>query len=138
LSKIIASMKELGYANVASKYLGDILKKEGQFKEAIEHYKEAIDSRRGDFNAKIQFEIADLYEKLEDNESAIAEYMKVGYVYPDSIAIVVDSQLQAARLFEKESRWDDAERLYKKISVMDAADSEYARERLEWIKRNKN
>ena len=64
--------------------------------------------------------------------------MKVGYVYPDSIAIVVDSQLQAARLFEKESRWDDAERLYKKISVMDAADSEYARQRLEWIKRNKN
>ncbi|MEE8317706.1 MAG: tetratricopeptide repeat protein, partial [Candidatus Omnitrophota bacterium] len=119
------------------KYFGDVLRKEGRIKEAIEYYRKAIDNRRGDFNAGIQHTIGQLYEELEDFDNAVTEYFKVGYIYPDSTRIVVDSQLASARLFEKQKKWQDAERLYKKMSMMDIKESAYAKERLNWIRRNK-
>jgi len=69
---------------------------------------------------------------------AIVEYMKVGYIYPDSIDIVVGSQLACAGLLEKQDKWQEAEKFYEKVSAMDVDESSYARERLEWIRRNKN
>jgi len=137
LKTFIVDYEGTTYVKAASKYFGDILRKEGEFKEAVEYYKEALDNRRGDFNANIQYMIAELYEELEDFDNAIAEYMKVGYIYPDSTRIVVASQLACARLFEKQKKWQDAEKLYKKISLMDVEESTYARERLSWIRRNK-
>ena len=122
---------------MASKYFADILRKEGKLKNAIEYYKSALDSKRGDFNANIQYIIAKLYEELGDSENAVSEYMKVAYIYPDSAQIVIASQLACARLFEKQKDWDSAAKLYKKISLIDAKESVYARERLSWIKRNK-
>ena len=137
LNSIIAEFKDTAYANITSKYLGDILKKEGEFSKAIEYYKKAIDSRRGDFNANIQYMIGQLYEAKGDIDDAIAEYMKVAYVYPDSTRIMVTSQMASARLFEKKTKWEDAEKIYKKISNMEVKESSYAKERLEWIRRNK-
>jgi len=122
---------------VASKYLGDISRKEKGFKDAIKYYRDALDGRRGDFNADIQYTIGQLYEELEDFDNAVAEYMKVGYIYPDSTRVVAVSQLDCARIFEKQKKWQEAERLYKKVSMMDAEKSTYAKERLGWIRRNK-
>ena len=137
LNKLIMDFEGTAYVNIASKYFGDILRGEGESNEAIEYYKKALDNRRGDFNADIQYTIAQLYERLGEVDNAIAEYLKVGYIYPDSTRIVVSSQMACARLFEKQKKWHEAERLYKKISVIGSKESSYARERLEWIKRNK-
>jgi len=125
------------YSKVASKYLGDVFKKEKDFINSIEYYKQALDSRRGDFNANIQYTIAALHEELGEVDDAILEYMKVGYIYPDSIRIVADSHLNCAKLFEKQKKWSDAEKLYEKLSIMDVEEAVYARERLSWIRRNK-
>ena len=137
LEKVIVDYKDTPYTGVGSRYLGDILRTEGDLEKAIDYYKKALTSRRGDFNANIQYAIGGLYEELGDFDNAVAEYMKVKYVYPDSTRAVVDSQLACARLFERQKKWDAAEKLYKKISLMDVVESAYARERLSWIKRNK-
>jgi tetratricopeptide (TPR) repeat protein len=137
LNKLLSEFSGTAYSNVASKYYADILRKEGDLKGAIGYYENAIDNRRGDFNANIQYTIGQLYEAMGDMDNAIVEYMKVAYVYPDSTKIVVASQMSSARLFEKQVKWQDAEKIYKKISAMEVKESSYARERLLWIKRNK-
>ena len=86
LAKLIVDFEGTDYVKVASKYFGDILRKEREFRDAIRYYRDALDSRRGDFNADIQYTIGQLYEELEDLDNAVVEYMKVGYIYPDSTA----------------------------------------------------
>jgi tetratricopeptide (TPR) repeat protein len=134
LQMIMQKFNGTPYINLASKYFGDILRKEGDFKDAIEYYRGALDNRRGDFNAEIQYLIGRLYEKLGDIDNAIVEYMKVGYIYPDSTRIVSMAQLGCAKLFEKQKKWDEAERLYEKLSMMDVEESIPAKKRLEWIR----
>ncbi|MFA4991831.1 MAG: tetratricopeptide repeat protein, partial [Candidatus Omnitrophota bacterium] len=122
--------RDTGFVKLASKYLGDIFREEKDLKEAIEYYKEAIDDRRGDFNAGMQFIVARLYEESGDIDSAISEYMKVWYIYPDSTDIVAEAQMACAGLFEKQGKWEDAEKIYKKIISMDVKEAPRARERM--------
>jgi tetratricopeptide (TPR) repeat protein len=96
-----------------------------------------LDSRRGDFNAGIQLTIGQLYEELGDIDNAIAEYMKVGYIYPDSSEIVASATLSCGRLLEKQNKIEEAVKLYKKISEMDTKEAEFAKERLKAIEERK-
>jgi tetratricopeptide (TPR) repeat protein len=137
LKEFVLNFDRTHYVNVASKYLGDISRKEGKSKEAIKYYEKALDNRRGDFNANIQYEIGRLYSDIENFEDAVAAFMKVAYIYPDSTNVVVESQLDCAKIFEGQKKWADAEKLYTKIAVMDVKESTYARERISWIRRNK-
>ena len=113
------------------------MRKEGSIKDAINYYKESIDDRRGDFNAGIQLTIGQLYEEAGDVDNAIAEYMKVGYIYPDSTGIVANTALLCGRLLEKQNKIEEAVKLYKKISDMDAKESGLAKERLKAIEERK-
>lgn len=130
LLKFITDYKNTAFVKVASKYLGDIMKKEEKAKDAISYYKESLDERRGDFNAGIQLTIGQLYEELGDLDSAVAEYMKVGYIYPDSTGIVSNATILCGRLLEKQGKISEAIKLYKKISDMDTKEAEFAKERL--------
>ncbi|MFH1783194.1 MAG: tetratricopeptide repeat protein [Candidatus Omnitrophota bacterium] len=137
LTVFMATYEDTSYVKMASKYLGDALKKEGQIEETIKYYKKAIDNTRGDFNAKLQQDIGKLYEELGELDTAISEYIKVGYIYPDSVNIVASSQLAGARLLEGQKKWKDAEKLYNKVASMEVDESKIALERLNWIKNNK-
>lgn len=137
LMQIMNDYSETAFVKLASKYLGDIYKKEGNVREAIKYYKLSLDDKRGDFNASIQYNIAELYEGAGDIDMAISEYMKVWYIYPDSSGIVMKAELSCARLFEKQKKWQDAEKLYKKIANMDIKETLYAKERLKVLEANR-
>jgi TolA-binding protein len=137
LLKLTIEYKNTAFVKTAYKYLGDIAKREGDIKDAINYYKKSLDDRRGDFNAGIQFTIGRLYEESGDIESAVAEYMKVGYIYPDSTDIVANATLYCARILEKQDKIDEAVKLYKKVSEMDAKEAADAKEKLKAIETNK-
>jgi len=137
LLKFTEDYKGTAFVKIASKYLGDIFRKEGILKDAINYYKESIDEHRGDFNAGLQLSIGQLYEELGDMDNAISEYLKVGYIYPDSAEIVSKAHLACAKLFEREKKWQEAEKLYRKIASMDTKEAVYAKERLKIIEENK-
>ena len=87
------------------------------------------------------YRIGESFFALKKYSEALDAFKKIvpgSYIYPDSIDIVVGSQLACAGLLEKQDKWQEAEKFYEKVSAMDVDESSYARERLEWIRRNKN
>ena len=72
--------------------------------------------------------LAELNELSEDR--AVEEYLKIPYLYPQHIAWVVKSSLRSARIFEDQSRWDEARAIYRKIVEMKVDESKFAQERL--------
>jgi len=49
---------------------------------------------------------------------------------------VVKSYLRLARIFEDKNDWEEAKKIYERISSMNIDESKFAQERLEWINKN--
>ena len=76
------------------------------------------------------------YEESGDAEQAVAEFLKVKYLYPEITRWSGRAGLRAATLFEGKGRWNDARKIYEELSGTNLEEAKYARERLEWMKDN--
>jgi len=124
------------FEKLANKKIGDILKQKKLYNAAIEKYRLAITETQSDFNAETQFQIADCYEETGEGEQAVAEFLKVKYLYPEITRWSGKAGLRAAAIFENKGRWKDAKKIYEELSGTNLEEAKYARERLEWIKNN--
>ena len=107
------------------------------FPTAIKYLKKAQTPDDTDFNAEIQYDIAGSYELNNDNEQAVIEYLKASYMYPRNIFWSARAELKCAKLLEKMQKWDQAINVYERLAGRELKESEFAKERLEWLK-NKN
>jgi len=124
------------FEKVADKKIGDIFKQRKLYNAAIERYRLAITEAQSDFNAETQFLIGECYEEAGDADQAIAEFLKVKYLYPELTKWSGRAGLRAATLFENKGRWKDARKIYEELSGTKLQEAKYARERLEWMEDN--
>ncbi|MBP9854264.1 MAG: tetratricopeptide repeat protein [Candidatus Omnitrophica bacterium] len=89
-------------------------------------------------NSEIQFKLADTYQLLNQSTQAIDEYMKIPYLYPDDKNWVVKAYLRIGRIFEDEEKWEESIQAYQKVVELNADETKFAKERLEWIHTNAN
>jgi TolA-binding protein len=119
--------------------LGDLYRKGSYFDKSIEAYQKAFnlasDSSQIE-NSQIQFKLAEAIEGGKDFNRAIETYLKIPYLYPRDTRWVVKSYLRVARIFEDKENWEEAKKIYEKISQENVEEAKFAVERLEWIKEN--
>jgi tetratricopeptide (TPR) repeat protein len=98
--------------------------------EALAHFNEAnIDPNKED-KPEIIYWIATCYSKMGDHTKAIAEYLKVPYLYSGIGKWGVTAEFEAARLYERQGEYDKAVTLYKKIIRSDGEQGRFGKNAL--------
>ncbi len=131
---VCAKFKGTDFARIAHKKRAQILQEQNLFSEAIAEYGKALRSRSDDFNARIQFAIAQCRESQEDLPQALDEYLKVYYLYPEAFVWSRKAQLKCAQIFERQAQWQKAMAIYEKLADGDSPEAECARKRLQQLK----
>ena len=104
------------------------------YAKAIGYLKQAQTAEDTDFNAQIQYDIAECHELNNDLENAIIEYLKISYMYPQNTFWAARAELKCANLLERMQRWDQAIKVYTRLAQRKVKESEYAIKRLDWLK----
>ncbi|UCF80223.1 MAG: tetratricopeptide repeat protein [Acidobacteriota bacterium] len=88
-----------------------------------------------DLRTEVQFYLAENYKTLGDLDRALLEYLKVTYLHPENAMWAVTARFEAGQIYEKQGKWDEAVKLYRRIAeaAPGSAQSEAARRRLEEI-----
>jgi len=131
---VTAKYDGTSFARTADRKIGHIFMDKGDFLKAIECFKRALTATDTDFNAQIQYDIAKAYALKGDSESAVIEYLKVSYMYPQSTFWSARAELKCAALLERMQRWEQAIKVYERLAKRDVKESSHARERLEWLR----
>ncbi len=106
------------------------------YDKAMEAYQSALKSEKGSSqteNFEIQFQMGDTYELAHQTKEAIDTYLKIPYLYPQELSLIIKAYLRIARLFEDNEQWEEAKTTYQKILTYNTEESKFAQERLEWI-----
>ncbi len=109
------------------------------YAKTIVAYQNALHSDKGEskfIKAQLQFNIADMYERLNQRKASVDEYLKIPYLYPEDVPWVVRAYLRVGRIFEDDEQWEDAKIIYNKIVQFQTDELKFAQERLEWIEKN--
>jgi tetratricopeptide (TPR) repeat protein len=125
------------FAGDAYVRLGQLYRNAQNYEKEIEVYQKALKAKdeKGVINkAQLQFNLADTLELMSHTEEAIEQYFKIPHLYPQEIAWVVKAYLRVAKIYEEGKDWEGANVIYQKIIQLNAEESKYAQERLDWIK----
>jgi TolA-binding protein len=131
--ELVENYADSPYQKTAYRKMGMIYKEQKSYDEAITHFRGALGTTTHEMDAQVQFQIGECFEERDDLDSAIEEYLKVSYTYPESAFWSLRSKLRCAQIFERLGKLQDAEKLYVELSTGDTAEAEYAKERLEWM-----
>ena len=122
----------------ANKKIGLMYQAESFYNIAITYYRKAITNESNDFNAELQFKIAQCLEDEARFEDAISEYLKVSYLYPNSRYWVIKARLRVAYILEFQTKWAEARKIYEEIALEDVEEAKHAQERLLWMDKHKD
>jgi len=131
---VIHKYKDTPFARGANRKIGRIFVDKKEFVRAIKYFKKALASEDTAFNAEIQYNIAEAYASKGEGELAIVEYLKVSYMYPLSTFWSARAELECASMLERMQKWGQAIRVYERLAARNVKESEYAEERLEWLR----
>ena len=126
--------KNMPFARKANSKIGRIFADRKDFGGAINYFKKAQTVEDTDFNAQVQYDIAEAHELNGDIDEAVVEYLKVSYMYPRNAFWAARAELKCAAVLESLQRWDQAIKVYERLSKRDLKESKYAKERLDWLK----
>jgi len=127
------------YVNLSSLIypkLADIYSRLGDYNEAIEYYTKSLSAVPVRDMSTIQFKIAELKEAQGKLDDAIEEYTKVSYLYSEDSELSVKSLLRVAQIYEGKENFKEAAKIYEKIISLGVEEAKYAKERIDWIRKN--
>ena len=110
--------------------IGFCLLQASKIKEAFEHFNKANVNPGKEDKPEILYWIATCYSKLGDFSKAIAEYLKVPYLYA-GVGIgkwSVTAEFEAARLYERLGEYSKAITLYRKIVHSDGEQGSFGKQ----------
>ncbi|MDD5691898.1 MAG: tetratricopeptide repeat protein [Candidatus Omnitrophica bacterium] len=116
--------------------LGDVYYREGKFEDAKSAYSKSLEETGAKESAGIHFGLAEALEGCSESDEAIGEYLKAASLYTENGALFSHALLRAAKLYEDKEDFNEALKLYKRISRKDIPESGFARERIDWINAN--
>jgi len=138
LKRLLVDYQDPQFQKIINRKIGLIYQSKGFYSKSVSYYRKALASDDNDFNAELQFRVAECMEDESRFDSAVTEYLKVGYLYPNSRYWTMRARLRTAQIFESQERWNDARKMYEEISVEDAQEAKHARERLRWMDKHKD
>jgi TolA-binding protein len=106
--------------------LGQSLRALGRHRSAVQAFRRVTSSYRGETAARAQFEIGECLLDQGDWEGALAEYLKVRFLYGHE-EWVAASMLRAGRCFEELGQDDRARAVYAELREKHP-DTEWARQ----------
>jgi len=139
LNDIIQNSNNAYFSRLANRTLGDIYNQEKKYKLAIKMYENAISKEENsdNWNGYLQFHIALNNHKSGNIDKAITEYLKIGYLYPDSVFWKAQGKLKAAKILEQQSQWQKALKLYKDLLTESPDVRDYSAQRIKQIESSK-
>ncbi|MCM8791617.1 MAG: soluble NSF attachment family protein, partial [Candidatus Omnitrophica bacterium] len=105
----------------------------GNFEEAIDFYRKAIENSSSKQAVFFQFRIAECFQEAFRLDEAIQEYLKVSYFYPQNKSLCAKALLRIAQIYEDREDIQSAKSIYQKILQMDVQEAKYAKERLDLL-----
>lgn len=99
--------------------LGELLRLEGNLREALFYFREAIKLSEEKDAADVQLRIAEVLERQGKTMDAVGEYLKVSYLYPHQKSPAVEGQRRAAALLESIGKTEEAEKINAKLRESD-------------------
>jgi TolA-binding protein len=120
--------------------IGFVYQEWGKLEQAIAAYREVLPRQSGIAAAETQFWIAECYETAGKLETAVAEYLKVGYLHPDSGMWAGTARYRAGGIYEQMGRPDEAQAIYTALAADDPGGEWGGRaaERLELLSQDPN
>ena len=115
----------LGYA--AGVLVGDALVIQQRCEEAKRAYESVLNGADRMLAAQAQLSLAKCYKNTEDLDTAVAEYLKMIYLYSEQKDMVEQATLSAADIYEQLGKLTEARNLYQKL-VKTASTPELARQ----------
>ncbi|MFA5155973.1 MAG: tetratricopeptide repeat protein [Candidatus Omnitrophota bacterium] len=116
--------------------LGGIYYKMRSYDQALDYYRKSLDLVPVKEMSSIQFNIAEILQAQGKPDEAVEAYLKVPYLYSEDKDLTVKSLLRVAAAYEDKEDFREALNVYKRVAAMDADESKYARERIDWIRAN--
>lgn len=102
---------------------------------ALKHFKKADKDPKKEDKPEIVYWKATCYSKLGDHGKAIAEYLKVPYLYSGAGKWGVTAEFEAARLYERKGEYNKAITLYRKIIRSDGEQGRFGKRAVKKIQR---
>ncbi|MBD3347459.1 MAG: tetratricopeptide repeat protein, partial [Chitinivibrionales bacterium] len=118
--------------------IGFCLVQASRFEEALIHFQKAGKNPNKEDKPEILYWIATCHAKLGEYRNAIAEYLKVPYLYSGIGKWGITGELEAARLYERLGEYDKARSLYKKIVRSDGQHGRFGKDASERLARLEN
>ncbi len=115
--------------------LGFCLLKASKVEDAFEQFKKANNTPKKEDKPEILYWLGTCYSKSGDYSKAIAEYLKVPYLYSKAGKWGVTAEFEAARLYERLGEYSKAITLYKKIIRSDGEQGRFGKKAFERIQR---
>jgi len=138
LEHLLAHYQDQQFQKIINKKIGLIYQSKGFYSKSVSYYRKALTADDNDFNAELQFRIAECMEDESRFDNAISEYLKVGYLHPNSRYWAMRARLRTAQILEAQERWLEARKMYEEIALEDAQEAKHARERLRWMDKHKD
>ncbi len=136
-SYLSAAMSETAFSKTAYLKMAKIYRQSKAYKDALSALEKASGVTGAGSNAEIQFESGEILEELGDDDSALAAYLKVYYLYPDDKARTVKALLRVARIYENRKNWKELKNILEKITALDVPEAKYAKEKLRGLKESR-
>jgi TolA-binding protein len=137
LEGLLEKYQDEQFRRMINKKIGIIYQSKAYYEKAITYFTKAITADDNDFNAELQFKVAECLEENTKFNDAITEYLKVEYLYPKAGYWSTRANLRAAQIYEAQEKWQDAKKIYEKIADKDIQESKYAQERLNWMEKHR-
>jgi TolA-binding protein len=120
--------------------LGLILQSDGEHRQALEHFHQALSQGTPELAARAQYEIGRAYTAQKNYQQGTLELLKVAYLYPQQQRWVQRALFQAAANYEQEQKWREALAIYQKIvnEVPGAEPRQQASQKIEQLKKKLN
>jgi TolA-binding protein len=116
----------------------DTLRQQRRFTDALALYRKALELSSQNANEQLMFTIAEVEEEQGNLEAALEYYLKLAYLpsLTSDNGLSKRSLLRAARICEAQNKWEDAKKIYRKLSTSEVEEAKYALDRLKWIERH--
>lgn len=99
------------------------------YRQAIEQYRHYLDNYdlKSEERAKVLYTIGDIYlERLRDYENALAEYLKVKHLYPES-GVIEDVNKKIVECLERLERSADAQQALQETTALEPSEGDKSR-----------
>jgi tetratricopeptide (TPR) repeat protein len=111
----------------------EVLSAQGDYASGVVYYRRALQMAQDKESAGLRFKMADCLEASGNPDAALAEYNRIANLPSAERDVLAKALLRSAKIYEDREDYKKALEAYNKVIEAQSGESDYARERVEWI-----